>query len=304
MDRIDALRVFVAVVDQGSFTQAANKLNLSPQLASKYVAQLEQKVGVRLLNRTTRRVSATEAGEGCYQHAVEILSNVDDMEQHLGDLHQQTRGTLRISAPVSFAIQHLALLLAQFQQNFPLMHIDLQLNDRKVDIVEEGFDLALRIGHLQSSNLIAKYVAPIRLVLCASPDYLAENGTPLEPADLRGHRYLGYSYMERDDANEIQRYLRGEARGPQGGLSCNNGDLLAEAAVAGAGIVLQPTFIAGKALARGELKQILPEYEAKPLGLYVVYPHRKLLAAKVRCFLDFIDGYFGDPPYWDQFDVC
>lgn len=301
MDRIDAMRAFVAVVNEGSFSQAANALQLSPQLVSKYVSQLEEKLTVRLLNRTTRKVNLTEAGIQYFQHAQQILSSVDDMEQQLGGMQQSPKGMLRISAPVSFAIKHLARLIADFQAQYPLVSIDLQLNDRKVDVVEEGFDVALRIGQLKSSSLIAKPVAPIRLVICASPDYLKKHGTPQIPEDLKHHRYLHYSYLETRDKGEIYRWLRQQNIAGVGEFYSNNGDVLIEAAIAGAGIAIQPTFIVGEAIAQGKLAIFMEEHVPDPLGLYVVYAHRKLLPNKVRCFLEFIGGYFGSPPYWDQF---
>ncbi len=301
MDRIDTMRAFVTVVNEGTFTRAAERLDTSPQLVSKYVAQLETHLGVRLLNRTTRRLHLTEAGTRYHQRAQQILADIDDMEDQLGDLQTQARGTLRISAPVSFAIRHMAPLLSQFQQAHPAVGIDLQLNDRKVDIIEEGFDIALRIGHLKSSSLIARRIAPIRLVLCASPEYLARHGTPRHPDDLRDHRYLRYSYMDPEASPAIYRGFQGSQRGGGDELVSNNGDVLVAAAEAGAGIALQPTFISGAAIRAGQLRVLLPDYEPEPMSLYAVYAHRQLLASKVRCFIDFMEGFFGDPPYWDNF---
>ncbi|MGP9689445.1 LysR substrate-binding domain-containing protein [Psychrobacter sp. AOP22-C1-C5] len=300
MDRIDAMRAFVCVVNEGSFSNAATAMQLSPQLVSKYVSKLEERLDIRLLNRTTRKVSLTEAGTDYFQHAQQILLSIDDMESKLGGLQQNPKGTLRISAPVSFALKHMAQLVTDFQTKYPSVMVDLQLTDRKVDIVEEGFDIALRIGQLKSSSLIAKYVAPIRVILCASPDYLEKHGTPNRPEDLRNHRYLHYSYMERNAKEAIYQWLGTEGGQLSGELSSNNGDLLVNAAIAGAGLALQPTFIASEALSRGELVIILPNYEPETLGLYAVYAHRKLLPHKIRCFIDFIEGYYGSPPYWDE----
>ncbi|MFI8620419.1 LysR substrate-binding domain-containing protein [Marinomonas sp. NPDC078689] len=301
MDRIDAMRAFVSVVTEGSFSRAAELLQLSPQLVSKYVSQLEDKLNVRLLNRTTRRVNLTEAGMQYLQHAQQILASIDEMDQQLGGLHQNPKGTLRISAPVSFSIKHLAPLLAEFQKQYPLIDLDLQLNDRKVDVVDEGFDVVLRIGELKSSSLVAKHIAPVRVILCASPDYLKQHGTPTCPEDLKHHRYLHYSYMEMDDRESIFPWLRSKNIEKSGAFQSNNGDVLVEAAIAGAGIALQPTFIAGEAIRKGQLVPVLLDFEPKVMGLYALYAHRKLLASKVRCFVDFLDGYFGAPPYWDAF---
>ncbi len=299
MDRIDAMRAFVTVVSEGAFTRAAERLDISPQLVSKYVSQLEQHLGVRLLNRTTRRIHLTEAGTSYYQRAQQVLHDIEDMESQIGDLQTEARGLLRISAPVSFAIRHMAPLLSAFQKAHPGVGIDLQLNDRKVDVVEEGFDVVLRIGHLKSSSLIAKRIAPIRMVVCASPAYLKQNGTPQHLEDLQGHRYLRYSYIELDANQPLHRWLQNNGQNDSNGMSSNNGDVLVEAAIAGAGIALQPTFISGPAIKEGKLQVILQDYEPEPMGLYAVYAHRQLLASKVRSFVDFIDGYFGDPPYWD-----
>jgi len=301
MDRFDAMRAFVNVVAEGSFTRAAERLGMSPQLVSKYVSQLEERLGVRLLNRTTRRVHPTEAGDRYAQHAQQVLDDVDDMEHQLGDLQQDARGQLRISAPVSFATRHLAAPLCEFQRAHPAVGIDLQLNDRKVDIVDEGFDVALRIGHLKSSSLIARRIVPVRLVLCASPGSLARHGTPGCPEALKGHRYLRYGYLEPDTSSPLYPWLGASAQ--DGGLVSNNGDVLVAAAIAGAGIALQPTFICGEAIAAGRLQVLLPEYEPPAMGLYAVYAHRKLLASKVSTFVDFLSGYFGDPPPWDSFDA-
>ncbi|ROT96194.1 LysR family transcriptional regulator [Marinobacter sp. R17] len=301
MDRIETMRAFVHVVQEGSFTRAAERLDTSPQLVSKYVSQLEQHLGLRLLNRTTRRIHLTEAGTRYYQGAQQVLTDIDDMESQLGELHTEAQGILRISAPVSFALHHLPPLLNAFQKAHPAVKIDLQLNDRKVDIVEEGFDVALRIGHLKSSSLIAKRIAPVRLVLCASPDYLEQHGNPERPEDLVHHQYLHYSYMDMESVQPIQKSLLSISDDNRGIVS-NNGDVLTATAIEGAGIVLQPTFIAGAAIKEGKLRVILPEYEPEPLGLYAVYAHRQLLASKVRSFIDFIDGFFGEPPYWDRFE--
>jgi DNA-binding transcriptional LysR family regulator len=289
MDQLQTMRAFTKVVEEGSFIQAAEKLEISPQLVSKYVSQLETHLGVRLLNRTTRRQHLTEAGSAYYQRAQEVLADIEDMELQLSDLQQTARGELRISAPVSFAMHYLAPLLCDFQREYPGVSIDLQLNDRKVDIIEEGFDIALRIGHLSSSSLVAKRLAPVRMMYCASPQYLAAKGTPQSLDEMKSHDYLHYSYLDESKAPKANCKLRS-----------NNGDVLTAAACAGAGIVVQPSFIVADALRSGKLVPILQGYEPEPLGLYGVFAHRQLLASKVRSFLDFADGYFGDPPVWDE----
>ncbi|SEG87418.1 LysR family transcriptional regulator [Marinobacterium lutimaris] len=301
MDRIDAMRAFTTVATEGSFTRAAERLEMSPQLVSKYVSQLEQHLGTRLLNRTTRRVHLTEAGSRYWQGAQQILDEIEAVESQLGDMQESAQGRLRISAPVSFAAHHLAPMLCEFQRQHPAVSIDLQLNDRKVDIVEEGFDIALRIGHLRSSSLIAKRIAPVRIVAVASPDYLDRFGTPTRLEDLQEHHYLRYSYVENDATLPMHRWLKETGINPANEIVCNNGDVLVQAALQGGGIAIQPTFITGPAIAEGKLKLVLPEHEPEPMGLYAVYAHRQLMASKVRSFIDYMDGYFGDQPYWDRF---
>lgn len=302
MDRINAMNAFVHVVNEQSFTRAAERLGISPQLVSKYVGQLETHLGTRLLNRTTRRISLTETGTYYYQRAKQVLGDIDELENELNSLQKNATGKLRINAPVSFAIQHLAPMITDFQNTYKNIEIDLQLNDRKVDIIEEGYDIALRIGKLKDSSLIAKRIAPINLSICASPAYLAEHGTPSHPDELAQHQYLRYSYM--DEEAVLQHISKKQIARVM--LNCkfvaNNGDVLVKAAINGAGIIIQPTFITGAAIASGELVPILKKYEPDPVALYAVYGHRQLLSNKVRCFLEFIDGYFGDIPYWDDFN--
>jgi DNA-binding transcriptional LysR family regulator len=297
MDRIEALRTFVAVTSEGSFTKAADRLGISTQLVSKYVSQLEAHLGARLLHRTTRKVSVTEAGAHCVLQAQQILSDMSDLENQLGTLQDTVTGVLRISAPVSFSIHHLAPALVAFQQRYPEVQVDLQLSDQKIDLVENGFDIALRIGQLASSSLVAKRLADIRLVRCAAPSYLAKHGTPKTLEALTKHHYLHYSYAS--DAFFEGSPSIGLVKRP---MVSNNGDVLVKAAIGGAGIVLQPTFIVGEAIANGQLQVILKDDEPELMGLYAVYANRQWLSNKVRRFLDFMDGYFGSPPYWDEFE--
>ena len=302
MDRVETMKAFVTVAEEGSFTKAAEKMGTSNQLVSKYVSQLEERLGIRLFNRTTRSVHLTQEGEQCLQHAMHILESVHDMENHFGQLQNIAKGILHISAPASFSTLHLAPLIRDFKKQFPEVGINLELNDRKVDVIEEGFDIALRIGNLKSSSLIAKKIAPIRLVLCASPEYLKKYGKPNHPQELIPAHFLQYSYMDvTPSKNLLMETLRSHVLKKQSGLVANNGEILMTAAIAGEGYILQPTFIVGDALKAGKLETILNRYELEPIGLYAVYPHRKLLAPKLRAFIDFIGSYYGDPPYWDNY---
>lgn len=301
MDRIDTMKTFITVSEQGSFTKAADKLHTSNQLVSKYVSGLETHLGVRLFNRTTRSVKLTEAGEQCVQHVRHILEGIQDMENGLKQLDDEAQGLLRINAPVSFSTAQLSPAIAKFKHAYPAVNVDLQLNDRQVDVVEEGFDLALRIGYLKSSSLIAKRIAPIRLALVASPDYLAKHGEPTHPDQLNPSHLLHYSYMAyNQDKSSLMQALRRAVKAATPAVCSNNGDILVDAAVAGEGYTLQPTFLVGRALQQGRLISLLHEFEPKPMGLYAVYPHRKLMATKLRAFVDFIREYYGDVPSWDE----
>lgn len=300
MDRLETMKAFVAVVQEGAFSKAADKLNLSPQVVSKYVSQLEQKLQIRLLNRTTRKVSLTEAGDGYYQRCQQILIDIEELEDSLTNLQQNVSGVLTVSAPMSFAVKHLPKLLVEFQTIHPEVEIDLRLTDRKVDIVEEGIDIALRIGQLKSSSLIAKRITGIKIAICASPDYLKKQGVPSNPEELQEHAYLKYSYS---DSHSL--FAQFEKKSSDLKLKtrmlANNGDFLVNAAINGGGITIQPTFIVGEAIAEGKLTRILSDYEPEPMALYAVYANRKFLASKVRSFVDFVSQFYGDEPYWDNY---
>ncbi|MBH0001300.1 MULTISPECIES: LysR family transcriptional regulator [Pseudoalteromonas] len=298
MDKLTTMKTFLAVVQEGSFSKAADKLDISPQLVSKYISALEDNLRTRLLHRTTRKVSVTEAGNQYYQRCQQVVIDIEDMENSLNNLSENVSGVLSISAPMSFGTKHLAGLLVDFQKQYPNLKLDLRLTDQYVDIVEQGIDIALRIGVLKNSTLIAKKIAPIHLAVFASPDYLERHGTPQTLLDLQSHNYLRYSHSEPTKrlfgVNELKSELKLESN-----FVANNGDLLLNTAIAGGGIAMQPTFIAGEALAQGKVVRILKDYEPEPMGLYMVYANRQFLPSKVRAFVDFTSGYYGDVPYWD-----
>ncbi|MDQ2042699.1 LysR family transcriptional regulator [Pseudoalteromonas sp. 20-92] len=298
MDKLTTMKTFLAVVQEGSFSKAADKLDISPQLVSKYISALEDNLHTRLLHRTTRKVSVTEAGNQYYQRCQQVLVDIEDMENSLNNLSENVSGMLSISAPMSFGTKHLAGLLVDFQKQYPNLKLDLRLTDQYVDIVEQGIDIALRIGVLKNSTLIAKKIAPIHLAVFASPDYLKHHGTPQTLLDLQSHNYLRYSLSEPTKrlfgVNELKSELKLESN-----FVANNGDLLLNTAIAGGGIAMQPTFIAGEALAQGKVVRILQDYEPDPMGLYMVYANRQFLPSKVRAFVDFASDFYGDTPYWD-----
>lgn len=299
MDRLTSMSVFVTVVDQGSFSAAAEQLQLSRGSASKHITALENCLGGRLLNRTTRRISLTEAGKAYYERCKQILEDVQEAECVVTGLSSDPRGLLRINAPMSFGTKQLADIVAHFCQAHPAIDVELSLNDRLVDVVEEGYDLAIRITQLKESSLIARKLAPSRRILCASPDYLKTHGQPKDPTDLDRHNCLHYAYFE-GGKNWILNGPDGEHRikiHPQ--LTANNGDVLYAAAREGLGIALLPTFIAGDAVRAGELEIVLPAYRPVEINIYAVYASKRHLSTKVRSFIDFTVARIGEQPAWD-----
>jgi DNA-binding transcriptional LysR family regulator len=292
MDTLAAMRIFATVVEAGSFARAAERLDLAKSVVSKHVAALEAHLGVRLLNRTTRRLSLTEAGAAYVERSRELLAEIEALEASVGDMVERPRGLLRINAPVTFGVMHLGAALAAYGRLYPDVRVDLSLSDRIVDLVEEGYDLAVRIAPGLESTLVARRLATTRGVLCASPDYLARRGTPKRPDDLRAHDCLGYSYSSSGDTWRME--------GPDGPvavrlswtMSANNGDVLVAAAVAGAGILLEPGFIVAPAIAAGRLVPLLTDHRFTEYGIYALYPHRKHLSAKVRTMVDFLVDRF------------
>ncbi|HEC20727.1 MAG TPA: LysR family transcriptional regulator [Gammaproteobacteria bacterium] len=299
MDRLTSMSVFVTVVDQGSFSAAAEQLQLSRATISKHIAALENCLGGRLLNRTTRRISLTEAGKAYYEHCRQILEDVVDAECVVTGFSSEPRGRLRINAPMSFGTKQFADIVAMFCQAYPDIDVELSLSDRFVNVVEEGYDLAIRITQLKESSLVARKLAPCRVVLCASPDYLKTHGRPVTPDDLEQHTCLHYAYSEAGKTWVLN--------GPDGEyririhpkLSADNGDVLCTAARQGLGITLLPTFIVGDAIRAGDLDIILPAYQPPQINIYAVYASRKHLSAKVRAFIDFAVVRIGEKPIWD-----
>ncbi len=300
MDTLDGMRTLISVINEGSFTRAATRLSISPQLVSKYIGQLEARLGTRLLNRSTRRLSVTEAGQAYFERCVHILAEIDELEDAVGDMSVTARGTLRINSPMSFGEQHLATAVAAYQRKHTEVRVDMTLDDRVVDVVSEGFDLAIRIGQLGDSALVARHLAPVNLVVCGAPDYLDERGVPQSPEDLAQHDCLGYTYWSERDHWRFEADGRHHDVKVDGRLRANNGTALRRAAVAGNGLILQPTFIVGDDLRDGRLVRVLTDFTIKPVNVYAVYAHRQYLSSKVRTFVDFLSVHLGSPPYWDQ----
>ncbi len=300
MEGFGAIPVFVAVVENGGFSAAARMLGISKSAVSKRINQLEVHLGVRLLHRTTRKLSLTEAGERYFEHAAQALTAAGQAEDAVTELQSEPQGKLKISSPMSFGRLHVAPLIPKLLPRYPKLQIDLVMDDRKVDLVAAGFDVAIRSGRLPDSTLIARKLAPLRQVLCASPDYIDRHGLPGTPAELTGRNCVLFSYSS--DANEWT--LNGED-GPEivlvsGSYRVNNSEALLEALREGVGIGRLPTFVAGPDLKTGRLVKLFESYRIPDQTFYAVFPEREYLPAKVRAFLNFAIEYFGgDHPYWD-----
>jgi DNA-binding transcriptional LysR family regulator len=300
-DHLSAMAVFARVVDTGSFSKAAGALGLSKSAVSKQVSRLEDRLGARLLNRTTRQLSLTEAGTAFYAGCRQVVSEAEAAEAAVTHLAQAPRGRLHVNAPMSFGQKHVAPALPALLASYPELSIDLQLNDRTVDLVDEGFDVAVRIGQLSDSTLIARRLAPLRLAVAAAPDYLARRGTPEHPTDLKQHDCLIYSYLASGRTWSFKGPDGPVRVGIDGPIEANNGDALCAAALAGAGIVRLPTFICGDALRAGTLRPVLADWaDPGDSGIYAVYPASRNVSPKVRVFIDFLAAKFGAGPYWDR----
>ena len=298
-DRLTTLTVFTRIVETGSFTAAAEQMGLSRAAVSKHLMALEDRLGVRLLNRTTSRCSLTEAGQAFYERGRQILGDLEEAEREAGQTGSKPRGLLKVNAPMTFGTMHLAPALPAYLATFPEVSVDMTLNDRVVDLLEEGFDVAVRIGRLADSSLVARRLAPCRLIVTAAPDYLARRGTPRTPQELGLHECLGYAYAPGRDAWEFIGPDGPMTVRVKGALRVNNGEALASAAVAGLGILLSPTFIVSDDLAARRLVTILDGWAVPQRGIYAVWPQGRHLSAKVRTFVDFLAGRFGPEPYWD-----
>ena len=300
MDALTDIAVFVRVVERGSFTLAAGDLALSRAVVSKYLSRLEDRLGARLLHRTTRRLSLTEAGAALFEASRGALERIEEAEAAVAHFQTKPRGRLRVSAPMSFGILHLGPAMADFAGAYPEITLDVRLDDRFVNLVEDGFDVAVRIGALTDSSLVARKIATTRAVTCASPAYLAEHGEPETPEDLASHNCLVYSYLA-----DVWRFTAPDGReipvAVKGSLRINNGIVLAEAAVAGHGILVTPSFYVAPLMRSGRLKQILPRFKLKEIGIHAVYPQRGHVPPKVRAFVDFLAQRFGRKPEWEKF---
>jgi DNA-binding transcriptional LysR family regulator len=301
MHRFEDLQAFVAVVETGSFTAAADRLDANKSAVSRRVSALEERLGVQLMRRTTRTLNLTDTGRSFYERSARILDDLDEAESAVLQEHGELRGRMRVALPLSFGLRHMGEPIDRFNKLHPRVRFDLDLSDRRVDLLQEGIDVALRIGPLRDSTLIARRLFEARTVIAASPRYLEQFGTPASPQDLADHACLVYSNLPEpdrfgwyDEHGVLQRVKVRVA------MSANNGDMLSQAAADGLGIVMQPTFIAHERIRDGILVPMLSDYDLPKTTAWAVYPPTRHLSYRVREFIDFLADHFRDTPYWDK----
>lgn len=301
LDRFTSMQVFARVAALGSFSAAARALGLSQTMVTKHVAAIEARLGVKLLHRSTRKLVLTEGGRAYLAASERILADVEEAEASASLDRIEPRGTLRLNVPLTFGFREIAPALADLSRLYPLVTVDLGLADRYVDLIEEGWDLAIRIGRLQDSSLVARKLAPCRIVVCAAPAYLRSHGSPRVPDDLSTHNCLGYTLPTALSSSRWVFGREGATVVPvAGNLRANNGDALLAAAREGQGLIYQPTFLVGDSLRDGSLVRVLADFEIPEYGVYAVLPSGRQAPAKVRVMVDFLAARFGPVPDWDR----
>jgi len=302
MDRFENMKSFISVVEIGSISGAADRLGVAKSAVSRRLKELEEHLGVELFHRTTRRMNLTDTGRAFYQQAKRIMEDMFEAEHATSQAHGTLKGSLKIALPATFGLMHMGPAINEFSQSHPQIVFDLDFNDREVDLIREGFDLAIRIANLPDSSLIARRLAPVKFVMCASPAYLEQMGLPPSPEELSEHRCLVYSllrdyenwYFTDSNGREIRIKIH-----PY--LKASTGEFLKDAAIEGLGIILLPSFIAYKEIESGKLVQILNDYKLVQMSAYAIYPQTRHLSYRVRAFVDFLIERFEGTPYWD---VC
>lgn len=301
MARLEDMETFIRVVEAGSISGASERMGIAKSAVSRRIAGLEERLGAQLFRRTTRKLSLTDTANRFYERCVHILADVQEAEYAVSDEHGTLRGRLRVAVPLSFGLLHLGPAIDAFMKEHPEVEFDLDFNDHQVDLLGEGFDVALRIADLPDSSLIARRLAPIHMVACASPAYLEAKGTPETPMDLVNHSCLTYSNMNNPS---VWPYVGPDGKASsvrvKSHLQANNGDFLCQAAVAGQGITRQPSFILYKDIEQGLIVPVLSEYTWPSVNAYAVYPQTRHLSRRVRAFVDFLIERFAGVPYWDE----
>lgn len=301
MDKLTSMLVFTKVAKAGSFASAAKELGLSRAMATKHVMQLENGLGIRLLNRTTRNLSLTEVGMVYLERCLQILDEMEEMEIAVTRLQTEPRGTLKVNATPFFGAYHLAPAIAAYMEAFPDVNVELVLQAGYIDLIEEGFDLAIHLDEMRDSSLIARKLGSSQRVVCGSPGYFKKHGIPRTPDDLRKHNCLVNSSLPPRDQWQFS-IPGGETTVVKvtGNMEANVADALRMAAINGLGLILLPTYMVGQDIRKGRLNPVLTDYVPAPLEIHAVYPHRKHLSAKVRTFVDFLSERFHPKPYWED----
>lgn len=302
MDKLDAMNVLTKVVASGSFAEAARRLGVTRSAISKAITQLEQELGARLLDRTTRRVTLTEAGLAYYERCLAILAQISETEAQVSRLHDEPKGVLKVNAPMSFGTLYLGSAIADFMDRYRDLKVELTLTDRMIDPLEEGVDVTVRIGAMVDSSLIARRISSVRVVLVASPEYIARHGLPKTPADLVSHKCLHYGHSTTVPRWQLTENGASISVPVAACLSSNNGDTLRDAALKGIGIARQPSFIVGADVAAGRLVVVLADYPPQDVTVHALYAPNRFLAAKSRVFIDFLVERFGHPA-WERFEA-
>ena len=301
MGQFEDMAMFIKVVDSGSITNAADQLNIAKSAVSRRLKELETRLNTQLISRTTRNSTLTEAGQKYYQEACSILSEVDLLNEQISGLSSQLEGKMRLTAPLSFGLMHLDEIIHNFAQQHPQLSFEIDFSDRHIDLVEEGYELAIRIGELKDSSYQAKRLTVIRRVLCASPEYLKQAGVPDSVEALKQHAFLQYGLTNKQGELEVidpagkRHRVETTSR-----FKANNGNFLLDMAIKGHGIAFTPTFIAYQSLAKGELVPIMEDHQFPTLNAYAVYPKNRFLSQRCRLLIDYIIEQIGDEPYWDN----
>jgi len=301
MGQLEDMAMFVRIVEAGSITKAAEQLNIAKSAVSRRLKELETRLGSQLISRTTRQSNLTQAGEQYYQRVTNILNEVDALNEASSGAPTRIEGTLKMTSPLSFGLLHLKDVIDEYANQHPNLSFELDFSDRHTDLVEEGFELAIRIGEMQDSSYQARCLSLIRHTLCASPEYLERMGTPKTVEDLADHEFLQYSLSKSNTIELTNEQGKKHQVEINSKIKINNGDFLHDMAVKGHGITFLPTFITYQTVANGDLVPILQQYQLPTLNAYAVYPKNRFLSQRCRYFIDFIAERFGDNPYWDTF---
>lgn len=305
MIKTEEIQVFIQIVERGTITAAAAHLQLAKSAVSRRLSELEERLGVELFHRSTRKLNLTESGRELYQRCLQIMDEIVEAESSIKEAHQDIRGKIKIAAPLSFGLMHLASAIIDFQKEHPAITFDIDFNDREVDLIQEGFDVAVRIAQLKDSSLIARKLAELSTVVCASPEYLSRHGKPSIPEDLKQHDCITYSYLTRPDQWD---FLDSDGKlisvNVKNIIRANNGEFMRDAASAGLGIIRQPTFIAFKDIDSGKLIPLLEDYTSTTVNAYAIYPPTRHLSQRVRQFIDFLVARYAGKPCWEKCLKC